>query len=409
VNGGEDGVGTPRDREGVPPGRLQRPDGSVTAGPGHSDPALERLGGLLRAEASRHRPDRERILALMAERERAESATPSTLSVLDERRRGRTPEDARRRGRRLRGDGGTRPDGVGRQPSPSGRRVGWPLVAASFAVLTMATVAGASVLVPDADPVAGPTVSTTVAATGHHTLGPAATATQPPATLGSAQPTTSATPSPPARTTVSGPTPSPRGSGQPAQGLQDAVTIGVSPTGDGTQLDLPRGAQDLDWIVVGSRQDGALVRAKEAGRPLGTVTVSGEGPSVGPGPYLISWGGGNPEQSRTMDTTWQAVPAATGRLRITVPMQGDRFTVELFAGTVKTTGLVSVSTSGSADTVTSPLQPCGRDACAHHVSVVVDSSRLPGGGRSGDLVIDLGAAWPGGGGGLGLAAVVLHP
>ena len=181
--------------------------------------------------------------------------------------------------------------------------------------------------------------------------------------------------------------------------------------GDGTRLDLPRGAQDLDWIVVGSRQDGALIRAKESGSPLGTVTVSGDGPSVGPGPYLISWGGGSPEPSRTTDSTWQAVPAATGRLRITVPTRGGRFTVELFAGTMKTTGLVSVSMPGSTATVTSLLQPCERDACAHHVSVAVDSSRLPGGGRSGDLVIDLGSAVTGGGGGggLGLAAVVLQP
>lgn len=410
MNGWEGGVGTPRDREGVPPGGEQRCDGGVTEGCGKDGPALERLGDLLRAEALRYRPDRERILALMAERERAESATPATLSILEERRRrDRSLQDTRRRGRRLRGDGGTRADGAGRQSSPSGRRIGWPLVAASVAVFTMATVAGASVLVPDAGPSAGPTVSTTVTATGRHTLGPASTATQTPASPDSAQPTASATPSPSARATGSGPTSSSGGSGQPARRLQGAVTIKVVPTGDGTQLDLLRGAQDLDWIVVGSRQDGALVRAQERGRTLGTVTVSGDGSSVGPGPYLISWGGGSPEPSRTMDTTWQTVPATTGRLRIAVPLQGDRFTVELFAGDVKTTGLVSVSAPGSTDTVTSLLQPCGRDVCAHHVSVAVDSSRLPGGGRSGDLVIDLGGAWPEGGGGLGLAAVVLHP
>ncbi len=62
----------------------------------------------------------------------------------------------------------------------------------------------------------------------------------------------------------------------------------------------------------------------------------------------------------------------------------------------------------SPDTVSAPLAPCSVDVCADVASVTVDSSRLLGGGTSGDLIIDLGPARPGVGLGLGLAAVVLH-
>jgi hypothetical protein len=407
VNGWEGGVDTPRDRDGVPQGRSRRPDGGA-GGRRQDDPASQWLVDLLQVEASHHRPDRERILALMAERERAESATSASSATVSHpgrlRRRGRSLQDARRPGGQGWRDDGRRTDGAERQASPSRRRVGWPLVVASSAVLTMATVAGASVLVPSAGPGTGPAATAT--ATGSHTLGPAATITQPPAPRGSAVSTAPATSSP-STTTGNGPTSTPGGPGRPERALEGAVTIGVMPTGDGTQLSLPRSVQDLDWIAVGSRADGELVRAEHASRKLGTVTVSGHGSLVAPGPYRISWNGGVPEPSQTLDTTWQSITAVDGRLRVTVPLQGDQFTVKLFMGTVSTTGQVSVSAPGSTDTVTALVQPCERAVCSDVVSVVVDSSRLPGGGKSGDLVIELGM--PGDGGSLGLAAVILGP
>jgi hypothetical protein len=181
--------------------------------------------------------------------------------------------------------------------------------------------------------------------------------------------------------------------------------VRISPTGDGTRLSLPRNG-DRDWIVVGGRRDGRLTRAKRPARPLGTVTVSSIGPSVAPGPYNISWLDGVPEQDATVGT-WQSI-TADGRMRITVPLRGDRFTVDLFAGTMKTTGLVTVSLAGSSDAVTTTVPSRSADTCADVISVTVDSSRLPGGGASGEMVIDLGPARPGNGQGLGLAAVVLH-
>ncbi len=189
--------------------------------------------------------------------------------------------------------------------------------------------------------------------------------------------------------------------------LSAAVSINVSPALWMAGLTLPRSG-DRDWIAVGSRRDGQLVRARTAARALGTVAVSGYGPSIVDGPYQVSWSGGTPEQQRSGDITWQSITAVDGGLRITVPLHGDRFTVDLYAGTVKTTGLVRVQAPNNPDTVSALLAPCSVDVCADVVSVSVDSSRLPGGGTRGDLIIDLGPAHPGVGLGLGLAAVVLR-
>jgi hypothetical protein len=135
----DDGVGAPRDRD----------SRDVAAGGW--------VGDLLRAEAARHQPDRDRILAAIVERKRADGEVPGTVSTLDGRRR---PQVSRRAcdlddARDVRG----------------GARFAWPMVAASVAVLTMATVAGARALAPDASPDTTTTVSPVLPGTS--TLGPA--------------------------------------------------------------------------------------------------------------------------------------------------------------------------------------------------------------------------------------------
>jgi hypothetical protein len=397
VNAWEDGVGSPGDREGLPPRRRHRLDG-VPGGdpqqPEHPE-AAEWLGDLLRVEAAQHEPDRDRILALMTEREQAEYDVPASVSSLGVRRRDQVSREGRGRGR----------------PASGGGRMAWPLVAAGVAVLTMATVAGARVLAPGED--TKTTTTPEVTPTSSTSLGPPVSI-DPRTSQAGGGTTASSTGTSPSPSSSSGTSPSTTWTSQ-AQGSQPppglpggAVSIRVMPTGEGTRLALPRSSSDRDWIAVGSRGDGKLVRAKNPSRPLGTVTVSGYGPSIVQGPYQVSWSGGLPEQERTVDTTWQSITAVDGRIRMTVPPRGDRFTIDLFAGTVKTTGLVRVSFGGSADAVETQLKQCGRDICPAVVSITVDSARLPGGGMSGDLVIDLGPARPGDGLGLGLAAVVLH-
>jgi hypothetical protein len=69
---------------------------------------------------------------------------------------------------------------------------------------------------------------------------------------------------------------------------------------------------------------------------------------------------------------------------------------------------VRLSGSGPVTPATAIVPPCRTDVCADVVSVSVDASRLPGGGTSGELVIELGAERSQGGPGLGLAAVALR-
>lgn len=331
------------------------------------------LTDLLHGEANRHEPDRASILRMIEEREAAErSAAPR------------------------------RPAGRSERPAPVAgrRRIAWPVAAAAVTALTMATVAGARTLVPAPDQTGTATATTT----GDHILGPPLSIdTSAPDTPDAAETTAPATG--PSSANVAAPNAT--SPGHPGTPVADAVSIRVAPTPDGTRLTLPRG-DDRDWILVGSRADGRTIRAKKPTRPLGSVTVSGYGPSIVDGPYRISFTGGAPEQSRDDDHTWQSITAVDGRLRITVPLQGDRFTVDVYAGTIRAAGQVGVQVLGSgAEPVRAQLAPCQRDVCPTIVSVTVDGAALPGGG-SGELAIDLGPAVPGSGLGIGLAAVVLH-
>jgi hypothetical protein len=358
--------------------------GDVALGSPAPPPSATGLGRLLRDEAAQHEPDIDRILTRMSavQRDEAEKRTDP------------------------RGRSGPLPR-AGRAGAPAGTargrargRLAWPVAAAGVTVLTVATVAAAHVLTAPADGAA--TVSPAVS-TSSSSLSTA---------VSIAKPTPSGSPSAaPSQPTGSAPDTATAGQTQALatsapSPLSNAVSIAVAPKPFGASLTLPGGTRD--WIAVGSRKDGVLVRAKNPTRALGTVTVSGYGPSVVDGPYQVAWGGGVPEQDRAGDITWQSITAVDGRLRITVPLKGDRFTVDLYAGTVKTTGRVQVQASGGAGAVSATVPPCSVDVCADVVSVTVDSAKLPGGGASGDLVIDLGPAQPGVGLGLGLAAVVLR-
>jgi hypothetical protein len=147
--------------------------------------------------------------------------------------------------------------------------------------------------------------------------------------------------------------------------LAGAVMIGVSPVAGGTEVTFPR-AGDRDWIVLGSRPDGVAVRNKRPSQALGTVTTPGAAASVVDGPYRIAYTGGVPQQSSAGAGTWQLVTADKSSQQVTVPLHGGTFTVDLFAGTVRTTGVVTVRLSGSGPVTpaTAIVPPCRADVCA---------------------------------------------
>lgn len=94
-----------------------------------------------------------------------------------------------------------------------------------------------------------------------------------------------------------------------------------------------------DWVAVGVRADGRLVRAK---RPtLGTLLEVGvpDGP-LATAPVRTSWSDGVPEQDRTVDT-WLELPATSG-FTVRVGPSARPLTVRLLLGLRGTTAGVTV-------------------------------------------------------------------
>lgn len=348
---------------------------------GDERPPEEWLGDLLRREAERYEPDRARILARMAEGERA-------LAEIKERR-------GRRRGWLRRAFVPQR-TGV-RQSGGLCGQFAWPVVAAGLAVVTVAGVAGARVVAGDSPVPAPPAVT----APGARSLGPALTLPSE-----TARATATAVPTP---TVTPSTSPSARPSTSAAATLWPSVWVGVQPVPNGTQASFPRPG-DRDWMLIGSRSDGRVVRMKNASRPITGVTASGNGPGIVDGPFRINFTGGIPESAREGNVTWQAVTAVNGRVQVVVPLRPERFTLDLFTGTVKTSALVKVRLEGGStqQLTQSTLQPCTTDVCPDVASVNVDASYLPADMPATNLVVEIVPEHPGSGLGFGLAAVAVR-
>ncbi|HET9655547.1 MAG TPA: hypothetical protein VFP72_09350 [Kineosporiaceae bacterium] len=350
---------------------------------GDERPPEEWLGDLLRREAEQYEPDRARILARMAEGERA-------LAEIKERK-------GRRRGWLQRA---FVPQRTGaRQSGGLGGHFAWPVVAAGLAVVTVAGVAGARV-VAGHSPVPAPPAAT---ATGARSLGPALTL---PSETASARATTTAAPTPTVTPSTSTPA---KPSTSTAVALWPNVWIGVQPVPNGAQVSFPRPG-DKDWLLIGSRSDGKVVRMKSASRPITSVTASGNGAGIVDSPFRINFTGGIPESARDGDVTWQSASAVDGRIQVVIPLRPDKFTLDLFTGTVKTSALVKVRLEGGStqQLTQNLLQACSTDVCPGVASVYVDASYLPADMPATNLVVEIVPEHPGSGLGFGLAAVAVR-
>ena len=319
-----DPLGTPGDPHKDPHGDpLGEPLGN---GPPASTPTPGQVRDLLLAEALTHRPDADRILARVA---RERGPRPGVASSARARRRG-----------------GPRPASLPRPPL----RLGLQLASAAAVAGLVVTVAVTQrwTAGPDGD---GPLGTATVA--GEHTsqlpststsgAGPsstrsgtatAASGTTAPATALGPATATVATPPATGRTAPSGGTSAggrPTGTGTAGGGgTTSGLPVHVTAIPAGTAVDLPRPG-DRDWLVLGGRNDGRVVRMKAGTGEIGGASMAGEGAAVAPGPLLISWQGGSPEQDHTGAGTWWTVPAGAGRLEVVVRLARPG-TVELYVG-----------------------------------------------------------------------------
>lgn len=269
---------------------------------GHRQPDPDQVRELLRREADAHRPDVEGILARV--------------------------EQARTRGPGV--------PGAFRAVPGGGRPGGWdvPLACAAVAALLVVGVATAQRL-PTRDP-AGPPAG------AGPTVGGTAVADPVPATA----PTASRTPS----RTSSRPGPAPSGdrsgTAAPSSTRRHLPSVVTPPTtrapdvaepvlhltsvGRGTEVTLPR-AGDRDWMIVGARRDGKVIRAKSGTGEIVGVSPEGADATVVPGPLRVAWSGGAPEQDRSGVTTWWSVPSGTARQQIVVRLR-EPATIDLFVG-----------------------------------------------------------------------------
>lgn len=344
-------------------------------------PGEEWIASLLRAEAARHEPDRALILSRLDEELRGPS------------QRIRTFYRDIRSGRRT-------------------RVLNWPVLVAAAAVTVVLGVAGVrAVWVGDqrtAGP-AGPGPLPAPATAGNPTLTPSTT-TSPQTSLGEAvTPTPSATGHRPSASASSD-----AGSRQLASGTQVNLHL-VQP---GTAFHLPAPGYS-DWMVVGARQDGTVVHQKSAAPAIQNPLVLGSAaPKAVTGPFVIDWTGGFPEQDRSGDVTWWAVPGNSGyAITVTLPHRNERSIVQLCLGTVDAMALVSAWAlpPGSSGPTTPPGNAHANGTPSGAVSVSVGAGEngivtvtAPDSAAGGTLVVAVQGTPVRGTGQVGLAAVTMR-
>jgi len=216
----------------------------------------------------------------------------------------------------------------------------------------------------------GPHGGTTAPARGRVATPPPAGPAPGPATPGSAPPATPPTPTP----------------------ATAAPVLRVTPQGSGTHVTLP-GPGDTDWLVVGSRRDGKTVRAKRGSGAILAVTAEAATPAVAQGPLLVSWLDGTPEQDHVDAATWWTVPAAQGRLRIVVRLDGPT-TVVLQLGTagVPPSARIDLTAAVTAPGTTAPGPGAGAVGAAVPAGASVATVAVPRAAAGSTLTLTLSAA-----------------
>jgi len=223
----------------------------------------------------------------------------------------------------------------------------------SVATAAVATVAVAAPQTPTAPPTLEPTAS----ASG--TPGPGA---EVPAQTGSPTATPKPDQATPQSTVTGSPAAPPTTSGTPIGQPGGVVTTSAS---SGPQVDvvLPTSTQALavnlaapellDWLAVGTRSDGVLVRAKRAAAAPVLTLERVPGATVTPSPFRVSWTGGLPEQDRKGASTWSTVPAGSG-WTIDVAPSAQPLRVVIYTGSADLAA--SLTVSGGASATAEPIQ-----------------------------------------------------
>lgn len=197
---------------------------------------------------------------------------------------------------------------------------------------------------------------------------------------------------------------SPRSTAPPSGGTR-AVTVTVTGARPGAAYRLGESAGE-QWLLAPPAVTAASPRSPGPGWPLGPIQTMGNGSSVEPGPFTVSWRNGTAAAGTS--TTWltapQSVRGVPAGLRVPVRFGSRPATVTVLAGTTGGAGRLTVTLPGvRGGQLTVPLPACGDRVCPSVVRITLQ--RAAGQPAAGDLILDLAATAPGDR--LGIAAVSL--
>ena len=186
-----------------------------------------------------------------------------------------------------------------------------------------------------------------------------------------------------------------------APGAAPGVTIASLATG--TAVTLP-GSPARDWVAVGARRDGKLIRDKSGNGAILQVTGQGATPVPTAGPLLVSWSGGSPEQDHVDAPSWWAVPAGDGSWRIVVRVDSAG-TVTLVAGTA---GVPAAARATLTAALTGPdgAATATRRTARLPAGAALATITVPAAAAGGTLTLTLSAS--GSGGVLAVSAVTVR-
>ena len=148
----------------------------------------------------------------------------------------------------------------------------------------------------------------------------------------------------PARRPTRTPTPSRPGTASPSN-TEPVAHVTVDLLSSSTRaVDLDP-ARVLDWLAIGARSDLEQVRA-EIDVPLITASQPASATST-PGPFRVSWVGGQPEEDHDDAADWLRVTGPDS-LTVTVSASTRSRTVVLYAGTARARARLSIDGAGVA-------------------------------------------------------------
>ena len=149
----------------------------------------------------------------------------------------------------------------------------------------------------------------------------------------------------------------------------------------------------LDWLAVGTRSDGVVVRAKRAAAAPVLTLKPVPGATVTSGPFRVSWTGGLPEQDRTGATTWSAAPAGTG-WTIDVTPSAQPLQVVLYLGYADAGTTLTVLGGASATTNPIPVGSPGSASSTANPTPAIVTLRLAASSQPSRLVLSASGAAP---------------